>query len=56
MFEKQCCHSSGQTDATMGRREWRDVALMHRVTASEEHRIRHSRAIEMGSFWLTVLS
>jgi hypothetical protein len=56
MFEKQYRHSSRQTDATVRRREWWDIALMHRVTASEEHRVRHSRAIEMGPFRLAVFS
>ena len=56
ILEKPCRHSSRQTDAAVGRGEWRDVALMHGVTASEEHRIGHSRTIEMGSFGLPVLS
>src|SRR6476660_9049549 len=56
ILEKTSGDSSRQTDATVGRGEWRDIPLMHCVTASEEHRIRHSRAIEMGSFRLAVLS
>src|SRR6476620_9987962 len=56
ILEKTSRNSSRQTDATVGRGEWRDIALMHCVTASEEHRIRHSRAIEMGSFRLAILS
>jgi hypothetical protein len=56
VFEKPDGHLSRQTDATVRRGKRRDVALMHRVTASEKHGIRHSRAIEMRSFRTAVLS
>src|SRR5205814_8891481 len=56
ILEKSNGHLSRQTDATVGRGKWRDVALMHRITASEKHGIRHPRAIEMGPFRASILS
>src|SRR5947208_9937952 len=44
VFKKSYCHLARQTDATVRRGKRWDIALMHRVTASEEHRIRHPRA------------
>ena len=52
-----CVYWSLQSEArAFGRGEWRNIALMHRVTASEEHGIRHSRAIEMAPFRTSILS
>ena len=56
ILKKSNGHLSRQTDATMGRGEWRNVALVHCVTASEKHGIRHPRAIEMGPFRASILS
>ena len=48
--------SPGKQIQTMGRGEWRNVALVHCVTASEKHRIRHPRAIEIGPFRASIAS
>src|SRR5215831_11334777 len=56
ILEKPYRHLSRQTDATVRRGKGRDVSLMHCITASKEHRIGHSRAIEMTSFRTAVLS
>src|SRR5436190_23466787 len=56
VFEKPNRHLSGQPNATMRCGKGWNIALMHRVTASEKHRIRHSGAIEMRTFRLGILS
>jgi hypothetical protein len=45
--EKCLRHFFGDANTTVRCRVRRDVALMHRVTAAEEHRIRHPRPIVM---------
>src|SRR5207245_6229284 len=56
IFKKPNRHLSWQTNTTMRCGKGGNVALMHRVTASEKHRIRHSGAIEMRTFRLVILS
>ena len=56
VFEKRFCHSSRQTNATMrGGKGW-NIALVHRVAAPKEHRIRHPGAIEMRASRLGIFS
>src|SRR5437879_9244585 len=47
IFKKSYGHLSRQTNATVRRGKGWNIALVHRVSPSKEHRIRHSRAIEM---------
>src|SRR5437870_3606095 len=43
---KRLSHSFRQTNATMRRRVWRHIALMHGVSAAEKHRVGHPRTVE----------
>ena len=56
VFEKLTCHALWYANATMRCSKRWNISLVHRVTAPEEHRVRHPRAIEMGSFRLVVLT
>src|SRR5437016_4179414 len=56
VFEKRPRHSFRQTNATMRCRKGRNIALVHRVAASEEHRIRHPGTIEMRPFRAGIFS
>src|SRR6478735_12428839 len=56
VFEKLTCHSLWNANATVRRSKRWNISLVHGVTAPEEHRVRHPRAIEMGSFRLLVLT
>src|SRR5207237_1249684 len=47
VFEKSYRHLPWQTNATVRRGKRRNVTLMHRVAAAEEHRIRHSGALKL---------
>jgi hypothetical protein len=56
VFKELTCHSLWYANATVrGSKRW-NISLVHCVTAPEEHRVRHPRAIEMGSFRLVVLT
>src|SRR3954462_10971825 len=56
VFEKLPCHSLWYANATVRCSKRWNISLVHRVTAPEEHRVRHPLAIEMGSLWLLVLT
>jgi hypothetical protein len=54
--EKWLRHSDRDANAAVRCGVGRDVALMHRVTAAKEHRVRHARAIIMGAGWFRILA
>src|SRR5882724_2476948 len=56
VFEKPNRHLSGQPNAAVRCGKRRNISLMHRVAASEEHRIRHSGAIKMRALRLGIFS
>ena len=56
VFEKPYGHLPRQTDATVRRGKWWDITLVHGITTSEKHRVRHPRAIEMRPFRTKILS
>src|SRR5262249_17880132 len=56
IFKKLNGHASRQTDAAVRRGEGRNVALVHCVSSPKEHRVRHSRAIEMAPFRTDIFS
>ncbi|HYJ05176.1 MAG TPA: hypothetical protein VEX43_08580 [Chthoniobacterales bacterium] len=47
-IEKKLGDYGRQTDASVRSGIWRDVTLVHGVTAFEKHGVRHARAVEMG--------
>ena len=56
VFEKRSSHASRQANATMRGGKGRNVPLVHRVAAPEEHRIRHPGAIKMCASRLGIFS
>jgi hypothetical protein len=56
VIEKGLRHFFRDPNATMRRGVGRDVALVHRVTATEEHRVRHPRAVVMSPLRLGILA
>ena len=47
VVEKRLCHFFGDANTAVRGSVGRDVALMHRVTAAEEHSERHAGAVVM---------
>jgi hypothetical protein len=56
VIEKRFRHFFRNTDAAVRSGVRRDVALMHRVAAAEEHRKRHPRAVVMRALGPRILA
>src|SRR4030095_6236922 len=56
VFEEWSRHSPWQANATMRCGIRRNIALVHRIAAPEEHSIWHLRTVEVRARWLAVLA
>ena len=56
VIKKRLRHFFGDANTSVGRGVGRDVALMHRITTAEEHRVRHACAIVMCARWPGILA